>query len=62
MDRQKMLKKIDQCLMENNIFNIDVAKEIVDIIEDELDFGQVNISNGNSSIIAIQNNKKRGKK
>jgi hypothetical protein len=59
MDRQKMLKKIDQCLMENNIFNIDVAKEIVDIIEDELDFGQVNISNGNSSIIAIQNNKKK---
>jgi hypothetical protein len=59
MDRQKMLKKVDKCLMENNIFNIDVAKKIVDIIEDELDFGQINISNGNSSITAIQNNKKK---
>jgi hypothetical protein len=59
MDRQKILKKIDKCLMENNIFNIDVAKEIVDIIEDELDFGQVNISYDNSNITAIQNNKKK---
>jgi hypothetical protein len=54
MDKQKMLKKINQCLMENGIFNIDIAKEIADTIEDELDFGPVN-----SSITAIQNNKKK---
>jgi len=59
MNKQKILRKINQCLMENGIFNIDIAKEIADTIEDELSFGQVNISNDNSSITAIQNNKKK---
>lgn len=62
MDKQKILRKINQCLMENGIFNFDIAKEIADTIEDELFFGQVNISKGNSILNANQNKYKIGEK
>jgi hypothetical protein len=62
MDKQKILRKINQCLMENGIFNFDIAKEITDTIEDELSFGQVNISKGNSILNANQNKYKIGEK
>jgi hypothetical protein len=62
MDKQKILRKINQCLMENGIFNFDIAKEIADTIEDELSFGQVNISKGNSILNANQNKYKIGEK
>jgi len=62
MNKQKILRKINQCLMENGIFNFDIAKEIADTIEDELFFGQVNISKGNSILNANQNKYKIGEK
>jgi hypothetical protein len=62
MDKQKILRKINQCLMENGIFNIDIAKEIADTIEDDVNYGQINISKGNSILNANQNKYKIGEK
>jgi hypothetical protein len=62
MDKQKILRKINQCLMQNGIFNIDIAKEIADTIEDDVNYGQINISKGNSILNANQNKYKIGEK
>lgn len=55
MSRRSLLKKINSCLIEKGINDMDLVLDIIDIVENE-NLGQLNISAGNSSINATQNN------